>query len=247
MNLLNLPPPSVPVGVLFSGGLDSAILLSQLIERGHRVTPLYVQSDLFWQRAEAAAVGKYLAAVAAPNLAPLVPLALPLRDVYDGHWSVTGEHVPDAKSPDEAVYLPSRNALLLVKTALWCQLHAIEHLALATLGTSPFDDATEQYFAAFSRLVDESRNGAFHILRPLAAMNKTQVMTLGRGYPLQWTFSCLAPIGGRHCGRCNKCAERMRAFADAGIDDPTEYAATPEKSRINRLSAPNDEDRMSNV
>ena len=52
--------------------------------------------------------------------------------------------------------------------------------------------------------------------------------------PLGWTFSCVRPIlaagpedrlpgGGRHCGTCNKCGERRRAFADAGLTDPTEY------------------------
>jgi 7-cyano-7-deazaguanine synthase len=39
------------------------------------------------------------------------------------------------------------------------------------------------------------------------------------------TFSCLAPQGRRHCGRCNKCAERKRAFRQAGIPDPTKYAS----------------------
>jgi 7-cyano-7-deazaguanine synthase in queuosine biosynthesis len=27
----------------------------------------------------------------------------------------------------------------------------------------------------------------------------------------------------RHCGRCTKCAERQRAFAAAGVPDPTRY------------------------
>ena len=33
-------------------------------------------------------------------------------------------------------------------------------------------------------------------------------MALGRGLPLELTFSCIAPVAGQHCGRCNKCAER---------------------------------------
>ena len=31
-------------------------------------------------------------------------------------------------------------------------------------------------------------------------------------------------VGARHCGRCNKCAERRRAFLEARIVDPTRYA-----------------------
>jgi len=48
-------------------------------------------------------------------------------------------------------------------------------------------------------------------------------MALGRNLPLKLTFSCISPVSGQHCGRCNKCAERRRAFADAGVPDPTDY------------------------
>jgi 7-cyano-7-deazaguanine synthase len=49
-------------------------------------------------------------------------------------------------------------------------------------------------------------------------------MRLGVGLPLEHTFSCIDPVDQLHCGRCNKCAERSHAFADAGMTDPTEYA-----------------------
>jgi 7-cyano-7-deazaguanine synthase len=54
-------------------------------------------------------------------------------------------------------------------------------------------------------------------------MKKAAVMHLGRDLPLQHTFSCMRPMAGLHCGKCNKCAERQRAFADAGMADPTRY------------------------
>ena len=41
-------------------------------------------------------------------------------------------------------------------------------------------------------------------------------MALGRGLPLELTFSCISPLRGLHCGHCNKCAERQAAFRDAG-------------------------------
>jgi 7-cyano-7-deazaguanine synthase len=49
-------------------------------------------------------------------------------------------------------------------------------------------------------------------------------MNLGRDLPLELTFSCLAPHSGLHCGRCNKCAERQRAFSLIELSDPTIYA-----------------------
>jgi 7-cyano-7-deazaguanine synthase len=62
------------------------------------------------------------------------------------------------------------------------------------------------------------------VVTPLADLTKAEVLEMGHGLPLEHTFSCIAPVGQHHCGRCNKCAERRKGFADAGIDDPTSYA-----------------------
>ncbi len=141
------------IGVLASGGLDSAILVSHLVDKGYRVQPFYVDSGLHWQRAELAGLKSYLAATASRRLAPLVLLELPLADLYAGHWSVSGNKIPDASTPDEAVYLPGRNLLLAIKPALWCQLHAIPKLALGVLGSNPFDDASDGFFASARKRV----------------------------------------------------------------------------------------------
>ncbi len=217
-------PNGSPVGLLLSGGLDSCILLGHLLRRGHRVRPFYVASNLLWEAAELRAVGRYLQAVACPRLEELVVLRQPLDDLYGDHWSVTGRDVPDARSPDEAVYLPGRNALLLVKAALWCQLHGIRRLAVGVLGTSPFADAKREFFAELEAALSAAAGRRLRLLRPLAQMTKRQVMQLGRDLPLGLTFSCVAPRNDLHCGQCNKCAERMAAFRLVGAEDPTEYA-----------------------
>jgi len=211
------------IGVLLSGGLDSAILAAHLLGAGRPVRPFYIRSRLIWEGCELAAVRRYLAAIAHPRLAELVLLDLPLADLYQDHWSVTGRNVPSAGTPDAAVYLPGRNALLLIKATLWCQLNGVEELALASLGTSPFSDATPEFFQRFQTLLAQSGERPITIRQPFAGMNKTDVMRLGRPYPLELTFSCIAPERDLHCGRCNKCAERMAAFASIGLADATEY------------------------
>ena len=133
--------PDHPIAVLVSGGLDSCILASDLLTRGRVVQPLYIRSHLVWEKAELPALRRYLDRIRTPALRELVTLELPLIDLYGEHWSVSGRGTPGSGDPDEAVFLPGRNALLLIKAAVWCQLHAIPELALATLGTSPFADA----------------------------------------------------------------------------------------------------------
>lgn len=213
------------IGVLASGGLDSSILLGQLLRSGRHVQPFYIRTGLYWQESELPALNAYLAAVASPNLAELVVLELPLADLYQNHWSVTGRQAPDAHSPDEAVFLPGRNALLLVKAAVWCQLHHIGELALAPLGTSPFEDASADFLGEFQAALNRGCAGRVQLLRPFGAMTKRQVMELGRGLPLEVTFSCISPVDDVHCGRCNKCAERRAAFREAEMRDGTRYAA----------------------
>jgi 7-cyano-7-deazaguanine synthase len=121
------------------------------------------------------------------------------------------------------VYLPGRNVLLLAKAMLWCHLHNVPAVALAPLGSNPFPDATPSFFDGYQDVVNKAIGGAVRVLRPYAGMHKVDVMRRGMDLPLEWTFSCIRPIDGRHCGACNKCAERRRAFANAGMADRTEY------------------------
>ncbi|HEY4761317.1 MAG TPA: 7-cyano-7-deazaguanine synthase, partial [Thermoguttaceae bacterium] len=71
--------------------------------------------------------------------------------------------------------------------------------------------------------------GRVTVLRPFAQFDKRQVMQLGRNLPLELTFSCIAPAGGLHCGRCNKCKERRMAFRLIETEDPTTYATKRRK------------------
>jgi 7-cyano-7-deazaguanine synthase len=212
------------IGVLASGGLDSCILIGDLLRQGRRVLPFYIRTGLVWQAEELPALARFLAAIATNQLAKLVVLDLPLVDLYEGHWSLTGHGTPSADSPDEAVFLPGRNALLIVKAAVWCQLHAVGELALAPLGTSPFDDASAAFLHDFQAAINRGCAHQVRLTLPFGAMNKQQVMILGHGLPLELTFSCISPIDHLHCGRCNKCAERQAAFRGANIQDKTVYA-----------------------
>ena len=135
------------VGVLASGGLDSSILIGHLLRQRRRVQAFYIRTGLLWQTEELPALGRFLAAVATNDLAPLVVLDLPLTDLYHGHWSLTGNDTPGADSADEAVFLPGRNALLIVKAAVWCQLHGISELAMAPFLSAAMRQVTPLAFS----------------------------------------------------------------------------------------------------
>jgi 7-cyano-7-deazaguanine synthase len=209
---------------LASGGLDSAILLAHLVSEGHEVTPIYVRFGLAWEDVESRHLEWFLDSLPAPATKPLIVLDLPVADVYGAHWSVTGQDIPDHNSPDEAVYLPGRNLLLLAKSSVWCALNGVPTIALGTLAANPFPDADRTFFAGFSALAARALGCRLEVVTPFAGRKKHEVLELGRTLALDLTFSCIAPSGERHCGRCNKCAERRLAFTALGITDTTAYA-----------------------
>jgi 7-cyano-7-deazaguanine synthase len=210
-------------GVLISGGLDSAILCIELLRDFHPVVPLYIRSGLWWESAELAALRLFLGAVKREGLHELVVLDEPTADVYGAHWSTSGGSVPGSDTPDEAVYLPGRNILLTAKAAVWCHMRAIETLALGSLGTNPFPDSTPDFFQKLECLLNQAMDGRLKLIRPFDHLHKTDVLLRGKDLPLHLTFSCISPVDGQHCGACNKCAERKKGFADAGVPDHTGY------------------------
>jgi 7-cyano-7-deazaguanine synthase len=211
------------LAVLISGGLDSAILLGEGLRSHSKVYPLYIRSGLCWESVELQHLRRFLEALHRPALAPLQVLDVPVADLYGSHWSITGRDVPDADTPDEAVFLPGRNVLLLAKAILWCHLHGVPQLGLGVLGSNPFPDATPAFFQGFAEAVNRAVCGQVEVWRPFAGLHKTEVMQRGTDLPLELTFSCIRPAAGKHCGQCNKCAERRKAFADARLPDPTPY------------------------
>lgn len=231
MNVMRPAPSSAgalsPLAVLVSGGLDSSILLAESLRTHAAVYPLYVRFGLFWESAELVYLRRFLTAVHTPALQPLQELDMPVQDLYGAHWSLTGTGVPGAATPDEAVFLPGRNVLLLAKGLLWCHLHGVPAVALAPLEGNPFPDATPAFFAAYAAIVNEAVGGRVQVVLPYRGLDKAAVLRRGRDLPLEWTLSCIRPADGRHCGTCNKCAERRRGFTEAGIPDRTSYATEP--------------------
>ncbi len=63
--------PSRPLAVLVSGGLDSAILLAESLDRHPAVWPLYIQFGLFWEKVELHHLRRFLDTVRAPALRSL--------------------------------------------------------------------------------------------------------------------------------------------------------------------------------
>lgn len=215
------------VAVLVSGGLDSCVLAAHLAAQARTVYPVYVRQGLIWETVEQQWMKTFLAAVAKPNIEPLREIAMPVTDLYNSHWSTTGESTPDHRSDDREVYLPGRNLLLLAKTSLYCALNKIPVAALGPLVGNPFADSTPEFFSRFGEMASLAMSFSFTVETPFSKLTKADVIRLGSHLPLELSFSCIRPAGLNHCGACNKCAERRRSFQEAGVEDKTQYASLP--------------------
>lgn len=225
--------------MLFSGGLDSAVLLADALARAGPAAPpiiaIYVSAGFAWEREERAMAARLFAAAPfAGRIDPPVELSFDMRDVFPpSHWAVRGTP-PAYDTPDEDVYLDGRNVILVAKAAVYmarrvaAATDAAVVLMLGPLAGNPFADATPEFFTAMGRAMSLGLDLAIAIETPLSTLHKPAVIRRGiaLGVPLELTLSCMDPLDCIHCGRCSKCRERKDGFREAGVPDPTAYRGT---------------------
>ena len=214
--------------MLFSAGLDSAVLLADEARRGV-VHPLYVSTGLAWEPAELAMAARLLASPPFDSVAPLERLTFTVQDLYPPtHWAILGEP-PAYDTPDEDVYLTGRNIVLLAKAGTWCALNRVPRIVLGPLAGNPFPDATPEFFQAMADALSRGLSWPIEIGTPYRELHKEDVIRRGQllGVPFELTLSCMNPqVSGDevvHCGKCSKCRERRDAFGAAGFVDPATY------------------------
>jgi 7-cyano-7-deazaguanine synthase len=224
--------------VLFSAGLDSAVLLADALaearlapEASAKVAAIYISVGFAWEEEERAMAARLFASAPfAGAMEPPVTLSFDMRDVFPPtHWAVRGQP-PAFDTPDEDVYLDGRNVILLAKAAVYlAHARTPARLLLGTLAGNPFPDATPAFFDATSRALSLGLGTPIAIAAPFATLHKSDVIRRGLelGVPLELTLSCMQPKDGLHCGQCSKCRERRDAFREAGVADPTSYRHTP--------------------
>ena len=212
-----------PVAALASGGLDSSVMVAELAREAD-VYPVYVRAGLAWESEELAALGRFLTAVGTTRVHELTVLSVPVAPLYP---DVTGTGVPGATAPDEVMYIPGRNILLIGLTAVWCSTHGVSRIAIGSLGGNPFPDATPEFFDSFASALSRGLSHEISVEAPFRGLHKADlVRDHSDDLPLELTLTCARPAEGAHCGDCNKCYERQQAFATAGVADPTLYSAS---------------------
>ena len=222
--------------VLLSGGLDSATCLAWARAQGFECATLAVDYGQR-HRAELEAARRVAEAL---GVADHREVRADLRAI--GGSALTADlEVPrdrDERSMSAGVpvtYVPARNTVLLaLALGLAETIGAADIVAgMNAIYYSGYPDCRPEFVRAFEALANlATRAGVegtqFHVHAPLLALDKAGIIRLGAslGVDFALTHSCYdqAPDGAA-CGRCDACRLRSRGFREAGVPDPTRYAA----------------------
>ncbi len=219
--------------VLLSGGLDSTTALAIARSQGfacHALTVRYGQlhaCELDAARRVAAAFGA-VHQIVDLDLRPLARSALTSAEVgvpKDRDLAEIG-----APGDVPATYVPARNTVLLALALAWAESLGARDLFVGVnvLDASGYPDCRPEFVRAFEALAQvATRAGGFTVHAPLIEMTKAEIIRAGLALGVDYaiTHSCYDPIDDRACGRCDACILRRKGFADAGLADPTRYAA----------------------
>jgi 7-cyano-7-deazaguanine synthase len=222
--------------VLLSGGLDSATCLA--VARKDGFEPVCLSIDygqrhrVELQRAEAVARSMRVRDVRV--------VKLDLRAV-GGSALTANIPVPKGRSAKSmakgipVTYVPARNTIFLGLALGLCEAVGARDIFIGVnaVDYSGYPDCRPEFIRAFEKLAKLAtkagvEGGKFKIHAPLSGLSKAQIIKLGTkaGVDYAQTHSCYDPSpSGAACGRCDSCLLRKKGFQEAGVADPTRYAA----------------------
>jgi 7-cyano-7-deazaguanine synthase len=208
--------------ILISGGPDSATL-AKLAERerkdtGGTIAAIYLKTGHPKDNQEIEA---------ARNVASRIGAELEIIDIAETVQKLGGGQ-PTMHA--EANVMPLGNTIVMLVALAYSMRWGYDAIAIGLHA----DDAKEgheysrTYFDRLQEMAKSAYENAADILTPFINIDKVEVFRLGSrlGVDFSVTWSCMRG-GKHHCGTCGPCIARHRAFAFAGLADPTTYAISP--------------------
>ena len=213
--------------LIYSGGLDSTVLLYHLRAKGHVVYALSVDYGQRHRR-EIAHAEEICCQINVPHqiadlslIRPLLAgssLTSPEIEVAEGHYT---------EASMKSTVVPNRNMILLaIATGYALSIGAGQIGYAAHSGDhAVYPDCRNEFADAMAKVIRLCDWKNVELIRPFVDWTKADIVRRGveLNIPFEKTWSCYK---GEtiHCGRCGTCIERREAFDLANLEDPTRYA-----------------------
>ncbi len=221
--------------VLLSGGLDSMVAGGLAREAGHDVVALSI--DYGQRHLRELEAARAIGAMLGVSRHIVLPLDL---TVFGGSALTDAIDVPKSGVDESGIpvtYVPARNTIFLSLTLGLAEVTKARHIYIGVnaLDYSGYPDCRPEFITAFQTMANLATKAGVEghgvtIEAPLQHMTKADIAReaarLGLDAGLSW--SCYDPTAdGLHCGLCDSCRLRAKGYAEAGLPDPTRYAAAP--------------------
>ncbi|MEJ6523890.1 MAG: 7-cyano-7-deazaguanine synthase QueC [Opitutales bacterium] len=212
--------------VLFSGGLDSTVLVYDLLNEGADLKLLSID---YGQRHEkelksSSEIAEFLGLEHEILRLPMLNNLLGGSALTDPSISLPEGHY--AEDSMKATVVPNRNMILLSLAAghaISLQFDTVAYAAHAGDHTI-YPDCRPEFATAMDEALKLCDWNTVSLYRPFVQLSKHDLVRKGNelGVPFEKTWSCYAG-NDKHCGKCGTCVERKEAFELVGLLDPTEY------------------------
>jgi 7-cyano-7-deazaguanine synthase len=223
--------------VLMSGGMDSCVTAS-IASQTYQIAALHAS---YGQRTEARELKSFHAV--ADHLCVTDRLAVQLdhfrtiggSSLTDPRMAIREADLESREIPN--TYVPFRNAHFLSIATSWAEVLGASKIFIGAVweDSSGYPDCRPEYYEAFNRVIKAGTRPSTNITieTPLIHLSKREIVQKGAeiGAPFHLTWSCYRDSDVA-CGVCDSCALRLRAFQEAGVEDPIAYCNRPEYARI---------------
>ena len=218
--------------IAFSGGMDSATLLWDVLEtgaKGERVVAVnftYGSKHNFYERMAA----KVVASRTDPSRVEYREIDLtPVMAGFKSDLLKSGGSVPEghyeAKSMERTV-VPARNIIFasILAGIAWSEGADRVYLGVHAGDHAIYPDCRPEFVEAMQEAVRAGTGNKVRLFAPYLDIDKADILGIGLrlNVPYHLTRTCYKdqPVA---CGRCGSCQERREAFAKNKAEDPIQY------------------------
>jgi 7-cyano-7-deazaguanine synthase len=151
-----------------------------------------------------------------------------LRGIYSGVTSLVDTGIQMTREFSDPIIVPFRNGIFLAVTVAYAASVGADTILYGAHGSDEenYPDCRREFYKAFEVAARLGTETQITIDAPFSGLTKAEMLSRGveLGVPIHFTWSCYRN-GPLHCGACESCNNRRKAFREAGIHDPTEYEA----------------------